>query len=137
MGNIVGSVLSLGGGLISGSKAADAAKGQAEALRAAGNLSYDRSKFNPIGIKTNLGSSNFTMGPDGQLTSAGYSLSPELQAIQQRVIGGAGQYDPYQITTWLNLCSVELIKLLEWVSNIYLHLLSKLVKTTSIHKELL
>lgn len=98
MGSIVGSVLSLGGGLISGSKGADAAKGQAEALRAAGQLSYDRSKFNPIGIKTNLGSSNFTMGPDGQLTSAGYSLSPELQAIQQRVIGGAGQYDPYQIT---------------------------------------
>lgn len=95
---IAGPVLSIGGGLISGSKGADAAKGKAEALRAAAQLSYDRAKFNPIGIKTNLGSSNFTMGPDGQLTEAGYSLSPELQAIQQRVIGGAGQYDPYQIT---------------------------------------
>jgi hypothetical protein len=98
MGSLVSSALSLGGGLISGSNAADAAKGQAEALRAAGQYAYDRSKFNPIGIKTNLGQSQFTMGPDGQLTSAGYSLSPELQAIQQRVIGGAGQYDPYQIT---------------------------------------
>jgi len=95
---IAGPLLSIGGGLISGSKAADAAKGKAEALRAAGQLSYDRAKFNPIGIKTNLGQSQFTMGPDGQLTEAGYSLSPELQAIQQRVIGGAGQYDPYQIT---------------------------------------
>ena len=95
---IAGPALSLGGGLISGSKGADAAKGQAEALRAAAQLSYDRAKFNPIGIKTNLGQSQFTMGPDGQLSSAGYSLSPELQAIQQRVLGGAGQYDPYQIT---------------------------------------
>ena len=96
--SIAGPVLSLGGGLISGSKAADASKGQAEALRNAANLSYGRAQFNPIGIKTNLGQSNFTMGPDGQLTSAGYSLSPEMQAIQNRVIGGAGQYDPYQIT---------------------------------------
>lgn len=95
---IAGPVLSIGGGLISGSKGADAAKGKAEALRAAADLTYNRAKFNPIGIKTNLGSSNFTMGPDGQLTEAGYSLSPELQAIQQRVIGGTGQYDPYQIT---------------------------------------
>ena len=98
MGSVVGSVLGTVGGLISGGKAADAAKGQAESLRNAANLSYGRAQFNPIGIKTNLGQSNFTMGPDGQLTSAGYSLSPELQAIQNRVIGGAGQYDPTQIT---------------------------------------
>jgi len=97
MGSIAGPALGIVGGLISGGKAADAAKGQAEALRAAGQYAFDRAKFNPIGIKTNLGSSNFTMGPDGQLTSAGYSLSPELQAIQQRLIGGAGQYDPTQV----------------------------------------
>jgi hypothetical protein len=97
MGSLVGSALGAVGGLISGGKAADAAKGSAEALRNAANLSYDRSKFNPIGIKTNLGQSQFTMGPDGQLSSAGYSLSPELQAIQQRLIGGAGQYDPTQV----------------------------------------
>ena len=97
MGSVVGSVLGTVGGLISGGKAADAAKGSAESLRNAANLSYGRAQFNPIGIKTNLGQSNFTMGPDGQLTSAGYSLSPELQAIQNRVIGGAGQYDPTQV----------------------------------------
>lgn len=94
---IAGPVLSLGGGLISGSKAADAAKGQAEALRNAANLSYGRAQFNPVGIKTGLGQSQFTMGDSGQLTSAGYSLSPEMQAIQQRLIGQAGQYDPSQI----------------------------------------
>lgn len=98
MGQIAGPILSIGGGLISGGKAADAAKGQSEALRNAANLSYDRAKFNPIGIKTNLGQSQFTMGPDGQLSSAGYTLSPEMQAIQQKLIGGAGQYDPSQIT---------------------------------------
>jgi len=97
MGGLVGGVVGSVGGLISGGKAASAAKGQAEALRAAANTSYGRAQFNPIGIKTNLGSSNFTMGPDGQLTEAGYSLSPEMQAIQQSLIGQAGQYDPTQI----------------------------------------
>ena len=98
MGSIVGSVLGTVGGLISGGKAADASKGQAEALRAAADLSYGRSKFNPVGIKTNFGQSNFTMGSDGQLSSAGYTLSPELQAIQNRLISGAGSYDPSRIT---------------------------------------
>jgi len=97
MGSVVGSVMGTVGGLISGGKAADAAKGQAEALRAAGQYAYDRAKFNPIGIKTNFGQSNFTMGPEGQLESAGYTLSPEMQAIQQRLIGSAGQYDPTQV----------------------------------------
>lgn len=97
MGGLVGGVVGSVGGLISGGKAADAAKGQAEALRNAANTSYGRAQFNPIGIKTGFGSSNFTMGENGQLTDAGYTLSPEMQAIQQSLIGQAGQYDPTAI----------------------------------------
>lgn len=99
MGGLVGGVVSSVGGLISGGKAADAAKGQAEALRAAGSNAYNWSKFNPIGIKTNLGQSNFTMGPDGRVESAGYTLSPTLQSIQDRLFSQASGYDPTAIGT--------------------------------------
>lgn len=97
MGGLVGGVVSSVGGLISGGKAADAAKGQAEALRNAGNQAYQYARFNPIGIKTNLGQSNFTTNDQGQITQAGYTLSPQLQAIQDRILGSAGTYDPNAI----------------------------------------
>jgi hypothetical protein len=89
---IAGSALSLGGGLISGSKAADAAKGQAEALRAAADKASGMAQFRPMGMTTAFGSSQFT--PEGQ---GSYQLSPELQSIQQRLFGATGQYDPTQI----------------------------------------
>lgn len=97
MGGLVGGVVSSVGGLISGSKAADAAKGQAEALRNAGNQAYQYSRFNPVGIKTNMGSSNFSYDNNGRLQSAGYTLSPQLQSIQDRLLGTATSYDPTQI----------------------------------------
>ena len=90
--SIAGPVLSLGGGLISGGKAADAARGQAEALRAAADKASAMAQFRPMGMTTAFGSSQFT--PEG---AGSYTLSPELQAIQQRLFGAAGGYDPTQI----------------------------------------
>jgi hypothetical protein len=92
MGGAVGAVTGLAGGLISGGKAADAARGQAEALRAAADKASAMAQFRPMGMTTAFGSSQFT--PEGQ---GSYQLSPELQAIQQRLFGAAGQYDPTQI----------------------------------------
>lgn len=89
---IAGPVLGLAGGLISGGKASDAAKGQAEALRAAADKASAMAQFNPYGMTTNFGTSTFT--PEGQ---GSYQLSPQLQAIQQRLFGAAGQYDPTQV----------------------------------------
>lgn len=89
---IAGSALSIGGGLISGSKGADAAKGQAEALRAAAERASAMAQFKPMGMTTNFGTSAFT--PEGQ---GSYQLSPELQAISNRLMGYAGGYDPTQI----------------------------------------
>ena len=97
MGGVVSGVLGTVGGLISGGKAADAAKGQAEALRAAGQRSSEMAMFRPVGITTGFGSSRFNVNDLGQVTEAGYSLTPELQAISNRLIGGAVQYDPTQI----------------------------------------
>jgi hypothetical protein len=95
MGSIVsaiaGPVLSIGGGLISGGKAADAARGQAEALRAASERAAAMAQFKPYGMSTNFGTSTFE---DGQ---GGYTLSPELQAIQDRLFSAAGGYDPTQV----------------------------------------
>jgi hypothetical protein len=89
---IAGPVLGLAGGLIGGSKAADAARGQAEALRAAGERASAMAQFRPMGMTTAFGSSQF--GADG---TGSYTLSPELQAIQQRLFSATGQYDPTQI----------------------------------------
>jgi hypothetical protein len=89
---VAGPALGLAGGLISGGKAASAAKGQSEALRAAAERASAMAQFRPMGMTTAFGSSQFT--PEGQ---GSYTLSPELKAIQDRLFGAAGQYDPTQI----------------------------------------
>jgi hypothetical protein len=94
MGGLVGSVVGTVGGLISGGKAADAARGQAEALRAAADRASAMAQFKPMGMTTRFGTSAFT--PEGQ---GSYTLSPELRAIQDRLFGAAGQYDPTQVGT--------------------------------------
>lgn len=95
MGSIVSAVaspiLGLAGGLISGSKAADASKGQAEALRAAADKASAMAQFNPYGMTTNFGTSTFDGG------QGGYKLSPQLQAIQNQLVTQAGGYDPTQV----------------------------------------
>jgi hypothetical protein len=85
-------VAGIAGGLISGGKAASAAKGQAEALRAAADRASAMAQFRPMGMTTAFGSSQFA--DDG---TGSYTLSPELKAIQERLFGAAGQYDPTQI----------------------------------------
>jgi hypothetical protein len=88
---IAGPVIGTVGGLISGGKAADAARGQAEALRAAADKASAMAQFNPYGMTTNFGTSTFA---DGR---GSYALSPELQSIQNRLFAATGQYDPTQI----------------------------------------
>ena len=101
MGDIVsafaGPVLSVAGGLISGSKGADAAKGQAESLRAAGQRSSEMAQFRPIGLRTGFGSSRFNVNDLGQVTEAGYTLDPQLEALRNRFTTGATGYDPTRV----------------------------------------
>jgi hypothetical protein len=89
---IAGPVLGTVGGLISGGKAADAARGQAEALRAAGERASAMAQFRPMGMTTAFGSSQFT--PEGQ---GSYQLSPELRSLQQNLFGQLNAYNPSQI----------------------------------------
>jgi hypothetical protein len=92
-----GPVFSTVGGLISGGKGADAARGQAEALRAAGLRASEMARFRPIGLRTGFGSSNFLANELGQVEDAVYELTPELQAIRNRLMTSAGGYDPTQL----------------------------------------
>jgi len=91
VGNIIGGV----GGLISGGKASDAAANQARALEAAGARASEMARFRPVGIRTRFGTSNFGFDDSGNLSSAGYTLSPEAQALQDYFMSQttAGQAD--------------------------------------------
>jgi hypothetical protein len=75
------------------SKAAgDAARQSAQAQLEAARIAAEAAKFRPVGVTTRYGTSNFQFGPDGYLSGAGYTVSPELQAYQDRLqalTGGA------------------------------------------------
>jgi hypothetical protein len=68
----------------------EAANISAAAQRESARLAAEAAKFRPVGITTRYGSSNFQMSPEGYLTGAGYTLSPELKAYQDRLMGLTG-----------------------------------------------
>jgi hypothetical protein len=67
-----------------------AANQSAAAQREAARMAAEASRFRPVGITTRYGSSNFQMSPEGYLTGAGYNVSPELKAYQDRLMGLTG-----------------------------------------------
>ena len=79
------------GGLMQGSSARRAAEAQSRAQIEAARLAAEEARFRPIGITTRFGSSQFTTGPDGRVSGAGYELTPELQAMQDRFMALTGQ----------------------------------------------
>jgi hypothetical protein len=88
---IAGPVLSTVGGLIGGSKASQAANQQATAFRDAATYARDQAAFQPFGITTGFGSSQFGIDPTtGRVSSAGYTLDPRLQGVQNQLAGQFG-----------------------------------------------
>lgn len=71
---------SLLGGLFSGNSASNAADTQANAQLEAARIAADAAKFRPVGVTTAFGTSNFGKDASGNVTSAGYTLSPEMAA---------------------------------------------------------
>lgn len=49
------------------------------------------SQFRPVGVTNTFGTSNFGFDPNGNLTSAGYQLSPQLQGAQASLMSGIPQ----------------------------------------------
>ena len=83
---------SLIGGAMAGRSAEKAANASANAQLESARIAAEAQKFRPVGITTRFGTSQFTMDPEGYLQSAGYTASPEIQAIQDRLsalYGGA------------------------------------------------
>lgn len=90
-----GAIAAAGMNLVGGMLGADAAQGAAEtsanAQVNAAKIAADAAKFRPVGITTNFGQSNFQFDPNGYLTSAGYTLDPRLQGLQEGLLGGYGK----------------------------------------------
>jgi hypothetical protein len=81
---------SLLGGMMQADATQSAANTSAEAQRYAAQQAAEAAKFRPVGVTTRYGTSNFQFDPNGYLTSAGYTVSPELQAYQNRLQGLTG-----------------------------------------------
>jgi len=83
---------SLLGGAMQSKAAKSAAQESARAQLEAARIAAEAAKFRPVGVTTRYGSSNYQFDPSGYLTSAGYTVAPELQAYQDRLqalTGGA------------------------------------------------
>lgn len=79
------------GGYMQGKAAQNAANTSAQAQLEAARIAADAAKFRPVGITSRFGTSNFTTDAQGNVTGAGYTVSPELQGYQNRLMGLAGQ----------------------------------------------
>jgi hypothetical protein len=80
-----GAALGLGGSYLAGKSAEKAAGASANAQREASALAAEEARFRPVGITTRFGGSQFGFDADGRLSSAGYTASPEIQALQDRL----------------------------------------------------
>lgn len=87
---LIGAGASLLGGIIGGNSAKKAAQAQANAQTEAARIAAEEARFRPVGITTRFGQSQFQTGPDGRVTGAGYTLDPQLAAMQDRFLGLAG-----------------------------------------------
>jgi len=89
---IVPAAASLIGGKMQGDSARDAARTSADAQVRAAQIAADAARFRPVGITTRYGTSNFQTDAQGNVIGAGYDVSPELRAYQDRLqalTGGA------------------------------------------------
>lgn len=90
LGSLIGGGLGLIGSGMQASAARSAARTAGDANIAAARIAAEESRFRPVGITTRFGGSQFTYGKDGRVTGAGYTVSPELRAYQDRLMGLAG-----------------------------------------------
>lgn len=90
-GGLISGALGAGGSYLSGQQQLDAANQAANAQIQAARIAADAARFRPIGISTRFGASQFGFSPEGVLTSAGYTVSPELRNIQDFLMSQAGQ----------------------------------------------
>jgi hypothetical protein len=76
------SVISGGVGLFGTKLATDTA-------REAARVAAEAQKFKPVGVTTRFGTTDYKYDADNNLVSAGYTLTPDLKAIQDKLMAGA------------------------------------------------
>ena len=76
---------SLLGGYLTSESNKNAADTSAQAQLEAARIAADAARFRPVGVTTRYGGSNFKFDSSGNLTGAGYTVSPELKAYQDRL----------------------------------------------------
>jgi hypothetical protein len=86
----IGAILEYLGASEQASATESAANTSANAQLQAARLAAEAAKFRPVGITTKFGTSNFQFDPSGYLSGAGYNLSPELKAYQDRLAALTG-----------------------------------------------
>lgn len=87
VGKAVGAGLTTAGGLVQAQMSKEAAQAAQKKIDDETAAAKTAAQFKPIGMTTRFGSSQFAFDPKtGQLTSAGYTLSPEAKAAQDRFV---------------------------------------------------
>ncbi len=80
------------GSLLQSQESKDAAQKAASDITKATQTAQEAAQFRPVGMTTRFGTSQYTYDPvTGRMTSAGYQLSPEAKAAQDRLVGLAGR----------------------------------------------
>ena len=79
------------GGALQSRSARKAAQAAAESNIAAARIAAEEARFRPVGVTTRFGQSQFTYGPDGRVSAAGYTLDPQLRAFQDELLGLGGE----------------------------------------------
>ena len=91
-GDAITGGLGLTGGVLQQQQSREAAQTAAQNVDKATQQAVEASQFRPVGMTTRFGTSNYTYDPvTGRMTSAGYQLSPEAKAAQDRLVALAGQ----------------------------------------------
>jgi hypothetical protein len=76
-------------GAITGGVGLFGSKLAADTAKEAAKTAADAMKFKPVGVTTRFGATDYTYDAAGNLTNAGYTLTPDLKAIQDKLMSGA------------------------------------------------
>jgi len=87
LGALLSGGLTTGSGLLQQQTSREAAQRAQQMIDAETAAAKQAAQFRPVGMTTRFGTSQFTVDPrTGQLTSAGYTLSPEAKAAQDQFV---------------------------------------------------
>ncbi len=85
MSDVVSAAIGASGARSAARQQAAATRYAADAQERAAQLAAEEARFRPVGISTRFGQSQFQYGPEGRLSGASYTTSPEIQALQDRL----------------------------------------------------